>query len=513
MNRKLMLYIFALVTLIVGMLASQAPASAIDREALQRGLRSSVKLGILDASDEIVGTCSGTILDNQGFILTNFHCVGQTDLYGPDPSFAHGELYHPQGLLLVAVNENPRDLPVPTYVAQFLSGNPDQDVAVVKIVQYINGNQPLPAQLPLIAGVLVDSDQVEIGEEVNVIGFPGLGGATVTFTEGSISGFLDDDADRVIDWFKTSALINAGNSGGTAVNERGEVIGVPSGSRGGGPDRTQDALYLIKPVNHAVPVIERAKQVGTSDTNVGTGPRGGTPPPSGSNIGTITFGTAMGQNGLTGAASAFPSGTGEIHALVPYQNMRDGTPWGYIWVYEGQEAISEPELRWDDGAAGNLDLSVFADGGLPDGDFSLQVYVNNRMVQEGSFTVGSANPIENDKPTSPPPIDEEGIYITGQILDIDTGKPLEGAVIAFLIPGMTVADLDAADDFRSVVMALGVTDASGTFFTDMPLPRGEVFSVVIGREGYQRLAFDDAYETTADDPALTELEPLGLERR
>lgn len=501
-----------LLGLLVALLGSVLPAAALEREGLQRGLRASVKLLILDAEEFIVGTCSGTILNPQGYILTNYHCVGQTDIYGTDPNLAHGDLYHPEGILAVAINEDPRQLPVLTYVAQFLAGNPDQDVAVIKIIQYVDSDQPLPEELPLVPAVLLDSDVVEIGEEVNILGFPGLGGDTVTFTEGAISGFQDDDGDRVSDWFKTSALINAGNSGGTAVNERGEMIGVPSGSRSGGADRPQDALYLIKPLNHAVPIIERAMQAGSSDT----GFEGNTGPneveiPTDENIGGVLFGTGYEENGVIGVGVSFASGTTEVHAAVPYQNMRNGTPWGYIWQYEGQDAIVETELRWEDGNEGELDLSIFSEEALPDGDFNLQIFINNELVREAQFTVGNSEPIEDDVPQSPPVEEAAGVTTFGQIVDYDTGQPIEGAIILFLVPGATVDEFYASEDFLSLVQASGATDADGFYVTAPPLPRGDVFTVIILADGYQTLAIDGALEITSEDPDFVEIDPISLE--
>ncbi len=515
MKRQLAFCTMALLALALGLLSTIAPASALDREGLQRGLRASVKLLILDPDEYILGTCSGTVLNSQGYILTNYHCVGQTDIYGEDPNYAHGDLFHPQGILAVAINEDPRQLPVLTYYAQFLAGNPDQDVAVLKIIDYLDSSQPLPEDLPLVPAVLLDSDLVEIGEEVSIIGFPGLGGETVTFTEGSISGFEDDDGDRVPDWFKTSALINAGNSGGTAVNERGEMIGIPSRSVSGGADRPQDALYHIKPLNHAIPVIQRAMQAGNSDTEIGgnQGPNVGGDVPTGENIGELTFGTGYGQNGLTGMGTSFPSGTTEVHGAMPYQNMRNGTPWGYIWQYEGQDAvISDPDLRWEEGTSGELDLAIFSDGAMPDGDFNLQIFINDELVREGQFTIGNSEPIQDDVPQSPPTQESEGVTVFGQIVDMDTSQPIEGAIILFLLPGATVRDFANSEDVMSLVQAMGSTDAEGFYVLVPPVPRGEAYTVIVIADGYETLAVDDGIEMTADEPDLLELQTIGLER-
>ena len=52
---------------------------------------------------------------------------------------------------------------------------------------------PLPQALGLVAMDVADSDALNIGDELDVIGFPGIGGDTVTYTEGTVAGFLDED--------------------------------------------------------------------------------------------------------------------------------------------------------------------------------------------------------------------------------------------------------------------------------------------------------------------------------
>ena len=60
-----------------------------------------------------------------------------------------------------------------------------------------------------------NSDDLLPGDPIGVIGFPGLGGSTVTFTDGVVSGFLDENDDGVYEWIKTDTEVNPGNSGGS----------------------------------------------------------------------------------------------------------------------------------------------------------------------------------------------------------------------------------------------------------------------------------------------------------
>ena len=67
---------------------------------------------------------------------------------------------------------------------------------------------------------------------------------------------------------------------------------------------------------------------------------------------------------------------------------------------------------------------------------------------------------------------------------------------------MTVDDFDAdkSKGKANTVLSYGTTDADGTFTIDTPLPRGDVYTAIVGAKGYQRIAEDDALEITAGRP-------------
>jgi len=64
-----------------------------------------------------------------------------------------------------------------------------------------------------------------IGERVSILGYPSVGGSSLTATDGIISGFEYEDGVRFI---KTSAKIEHGNSGGVAIKDSGCVLGIPT---------------------------------------------------------------------------------------------------------------------------------------------------------------------------------------------------------------------------------------------------------------------------------------------
>jgi S1-C subfamily serine protease len=64
-----------------------------------------------------------------------------------------------------------------------------------------------------------------IGDNITILGYPDIGGDTLTVTDGIVSGFEFRSGARYI---KTSAKIDQGNSGGIAIEDSGCVVGIPT---------------------------------------------------------------------------------------------------------------------------------------------------------------------------------------------------------------------------------------------------------------------------------------------
>lgn len=140
-------------------------------------------------------TGSGSVIDERGYILTNYHVI--EDAARVFVSLADGER-----------------LP-----GSVIGTDPENDLAVVKI-------DPAGRRLETIP--MGNSDGLRIGQTVLAIGNPF--GLDRTLTTGIISGLgrpLRARNDLVIrDMIQTDASINPGNSGGPLLNSRGEMIGI-----------------------------------------------------------------------------------------------------------------------------------------------------------------------------------------------------------------------------------------------------------------------------------------------
>ncbi|HYU17774.1 MAG TPA: trypsin-like peptidase domain-containing protein [Chloroflexota bacterium] len=224
--------------------AAQAPGGR--DQGLVRALAGSMRV-LAPAGPNQFSAGSGTVITVRGHVLTNRHVIADETT---------GQLLNRGQGVIIAVPPNEGEAARPKFLARVIADDNRLDFAVLRIVSAANGG-PLTAELGLLPVPVGDSDTVRIGDQLTIIGYPGLGGEGVTVTRGIHSGvFVPDDEPGV--YFKTDTEINRGNSGGTAINAAGQFVGVPTAGR---TDRsTAGKLGLVRPINLAKPLIERANQ-------------------------------------------------------------------------------------------------------------------------------------------------------------------------------------------------------------------------------------------------------------
>jgi S1-C subfamily serine protease len=99
--------------------------------------------------------------------------------------------------------------------------NKEYDLALLKIEPEAGARAR--ASTTFQAVTIGDSTAVRLLDDLFIIGFPEKGGLTVTVNRGSVEG-----RDILGNWIKTDGRMIHGNSGGAAVNARGELIGIPT---------------------------------------------------------------------------------------------------------------------------------------------------------------------------------------------------------------------------------------------------------------------------------------------
>lgn len=178
-----------------------------------------------------VGTGTGVIISEDGYIVTNAHVI-----------------YDSQNRLGLAA-----EIEVlagdDTHTAEVIGYDVDCDLAVLKIEAE-----------GLTAAEFGDSDKLNLGEDVTAIGNPLGLDLMNTVTKGIVSGLNRNVTinDKSMSLIQTDTAINSGNSGGPLINKYGQVIGINSSkmSSSGLGEASIEGICFAIPSNKVSDVVE-----------------------------------------------------------------------------------------------------------------------------------------------------------------------------------------------------------------------------------------------------------------
>ena len=173
---------------------------------------------------------SGIIINNDGYIMTNYHVVQYADPKAGGSNKVLLEVFLPDKRQAEA---------------KFIGGDSKTDLAVIKIDL---------KNLPV--ATLGDSSKLEVGELAVAIGNPLGMEFAGSVTVGVISALnrTVDTGDKTLNLIQTDAAINPGNSGGALVNSQGQVIGINTIKIS---DSGVEGLGFAIPVNDAKPIVNQ----------------------------------------------------------------------------------------------------------------------------------------------------------------------------------------------------------------------------------------------------------------
>ena len=173
---------------------------AITKEVIEEVRKSVVLLSLNKLENPSVNTrnalCSGTVINEQGHILTNFHCVYEQktmNMYYWDEDDWH------------------------EYSVEVIGQDPLADLAVLKVIG-------LKRKVPYLK--FADNKDIYSGAEVFAFGHPM--GMAWSLSKGIISSTERYARHPYIKSIQIDAAINKGNSGGPVLNEKGEIVGIAS---------------------------------------------------------------------------------------------------------------------------------------------------------------------------------------------------------------------------------------------------------------------------------------------
>jgi hypothetical protein len=456
-------------------------------------------------------TGSGTLVDPRGLVLTNCHVAYPQAMGMPVPEAS---------VLGIAITQRSDQPPALTYLAEIAAYSPELDLAVLRIVANLDGSRVSNLNLPAIP--LGDSDQLDLGDQLAIFGYPGIGGETITFTSGSVSGFNSEEGvGQRRAWIKTDATIAGGNSGGTAVDENGNLVGVPTQAaagknimpvdarpvtdtnRDGRIDQYDSPIAIggfingLRPINLAKPLLQKAGAAAQSAPNPNF------PIPTPNTSGSPSFNSVFFSTQVTpdsrpiNPSSMLPSGLTQLFATFDYDNIPNGMPWSQTWALDGK-VIYQNEGQWSDGTTGRKTLVLGNKNGLPDGMYHLVLMMNNQIALQGDVTVGR-HQFDTDS------------QISGQVVDAATGQGIGNALVIALKPNVPVA-MFAQTQSKDLAYTYARTDNGGRFTFPQQLPKSQAYGLVVVAQGYADLAVDGALRIGPDAPEQAQLSAIPLQR-
>ncbi len=378
-------------------------SGGLPASVLQHAVTATVRL-LIGSPSNYTGWGSGTIVSPNGLILTNAHVaepqaagaavamgLPSTQL-GPDPAYLTVELVTGQSSPAVA-----------SYRARPVAVDGYLDFAVVQIYATSSGQPVNPASLHLPYLPVGNDSAVQLDQTVTVIGFPGVSDSdTITVTTGVVSTFVPDPLGHVKDprfELETTARVAHGNSGGAAINDAGQLIGVPSLTITG---EGNDISWRLRSVSLAVPLITAARDHTVYHSKILV-QLTGQEQVTGAGIGT-------GPDAACAGGRAVPAGPTAIFG-VDYDRLPAGLDTALLIGMPGGDVVTDetgglPQATATE-ASGcltyELDASDLGLAVLPTGSYQLQLLGGPQLTPLGpptSLTVGSGAAAQPSSSTS-----------------------------------------------------------------------------------------------------------------
>jgi putative serine protease PepD len=367
---------------------------------------------LIGTRSSYTGWGSGTLISPTGLILTNAHVAepqapGEavaagmpgTQL-GTDPSFLTVELTTGQSSAVIA-RYRARPVAVDGYL----------DLAVVQIYAASGGTAVSPSSLHLPYLAVGNVAAVQLDQPVTVLGFPGVADSdSITVTSGVVSTFVPDPLGHVRNprfELETTARVAHGNSGGAAINNAGQLVGVPSLAI---PGEGNDVSWRLRSVAEARALIAAARGHAAYHSKILVQLTGGEQvSPAG--VGTTAQGACAGRTAIPASTSAFfgmsyqrvPKGLDIAMAIA----LPDGTA-----VTSAQGGLPQSTASTTSGcftfevAAADLGLAT-----MPDGTYQVQLLGGPNLTplsDPASLVVGhpqthAAQPGTSSPSSSPAP--------------------------------------------------------------------------------------------------------------
>jgi hypothetical protein len=182
---------------------------------------------------------------------------------------------------------------------------------------------------------------------------------------------------------------------------------------------------------------------------------------------------------------AYPPDTTLITPVFQYNCVPKKTSIVTVFKLDGEEVYSDKESLKATNAKGlyAYPLGTNDDSPLPEGEWTVEFYNSKTLLTEGAVFIGESNGGGATTTTSK-------VTVGGLVTDKKSKKPIKGATILVLEPGVTVQDfIDGGQKERDVFTA-GRTDSKGKFILADQLRRETGYSIIVVAKGYKATAAD-----------------------
>jgi S1-C subfamily serine protease len=156
----------------------------------------------------------------------------------------------------IGVLESTQLNPAQWLTAEVVQSRPTVDLALLHITD---------SKAPELPTATIDESEMNLGDEIYLIGFPDYGTDSAVLTDGMVAGRYESDYGYFV---MATAAISGGNSGGPAVSANGRVVGISTlgapvqiicteeGSEDNWCSLKRSQMALVRPIMFARPLLD-----------------------------------------------------------------------------------------------------------------------------------------------------------------------------------------------------------------------------------------------------------------
>lgn len=187
---------------------------------------------------------SGVLIHPDGYVLTANHVIHPDLDQDGSPDLEPSEV-------TLCLTYSSSELPYCGGVGEIITSDPAYDLALLRLTHIYEPTTEDPttekdfnlitleefetkyeSDSPFVfLNTLALEEGVELADEIQILGYPAIGGETITYTRGSVSGFErlhDPETNESYPFMiKTDTTINPGSSGGGSFDSSGNFLGTP----------------------------------------------------------------------------------------------------------------------------------------------------------------------------------------------------------------------------------------------------------------------------------------------